>query len=132
MPHIIPSMKRILIIDDDEEFCQELRDLLESRGHEVLYTTRGADAVALDCQFGADAVFIDLRLPDGDGMQIAWQMTMAREDLLIFAISGDDRRLLAGRKERSCIAGFLSKPLRHVELSRLLGIEARALPPSRG
>lgn len=124
-------MRRILIIDDDEEFCCELRDLLESRGYEVLYATRGGDAVDLDRGFGADAVFIDLRLPDADGMQIAWQMTMARDDLLIFAISGDDRRLIEGRKERSCIAGFLSKPLRPLELSRLLGAPAIALPSPR-
>ena len=126
-------MKRILIIDDDVDFCRELRDLLESRGYQVIYATRGSDAVDLDRNFGADAAFIDLRLPDADGMQIAWQMTMARDDLLIFAISGDDRRLIEGRKERSCIAGFLSKPLRPAEIARLLGGPlAGALPPPRG
>lgn len=125
-------MKRILIIDDDEDFCRELRDLLESRGYQAIYATRGGDAVDLDRNFGADAVFIDLRLPDADGMQIAWQMTMARDDLLIFAISGDDRRLIEGRKERSCIAGFLSKPLRPIELARLLDSPpAAVLPPPR-
>jgi two-component system response regulator HydG len=113
-------MKRILIIDDDEEFCLELRDFLEHRGYEVVYATRGSDAIDLDRSFGANAAFIDLNLPDSDGIQIAWQLTMAREDLMIFAISADSRRLIEGLKGRSCIAGFLSKPLRPVELARLL------------
>ena len=48
-------MKRILIIDDDEEFCLELRDFLEHRGYQVVYATRGSDAVDLDRNFGANA-----------------------------------------------------------------------------
>lgn len=62
-------MKRILIIDDDDAFREGLAETLTDLGHETIEATRAQQGIALICSKTPDAVFLDFRMPDLDGIE---------------------------------------------------------------
>jgi len=111
---------RILIVDDDEEFCREFRDMLVNCGYVAEYCCDPDLVLDAEEQFCPDAVFIDLWLRGQDGLHVAWQLTMANEVVQLFVMSGDHHRLRCAVRERSCVTGFLEKPFDRMTVSALL------------
>ena len=63
-------MARVLIIDDDQLMCQSLSLVTERKGHETVcaYTLSAGMEKASAGEF--DVVFLDVRMPDGNGLDI--------------------------------------------------------------
>lgn len=61
-------MAEILIIDDDELFCELLSSAFTDDGHEVDYAYSLKSGLHLISQRSFDIVFLDVRLPDGNGL----------------------------------------------------------------
>lgn len=63
-------MKTILIIDDDPEICETLESLFKRQSHHCfsVQTLRGARLVLKQHQY--DVVFLDVSLPDGNGLEL--------------------------------------------------------------
>jgi PAS domain S-box-containing protein len=113
---------RILIVEDNRDAAESLRDLLELQGCTVALAYSGPAAVAVARQFQPEVVLCDIGLPGMDGHQVAAALrsdpALARVHLI--ALSGygqeEDRR-------RSLEMGFdqhLTKPVEFDELCRLL------------
>ena len=65
-------MRRILIVDHDAESAELLAMLLQAMGcGETQVRRLGSAAVALAVEFRATIVFIDLKLPDMSGYEVA-------------------------------------------------------------
>ena len=63
---------RVLLVDDNRGFRNELRLLLEDCGIEVVAEgENGQEAVELATRTDADVVLMDLRMPVMDGLQAA-------------------------------------------------------------
>ena len=82
--------RRVLLIDDDEDFVDTLTLGLENLGHVVESHT---DAVAAlesfrASPFGFDVVITDQVMPHMTGLQLAVDMRQVRPDLAIILISG--------------------------------------------
>jgi CheY-like chemotaxis protein len=60
---------RILVVDDDRVFGNFMLAALESDGHDVDWASCCADALASLYNARYDLVIVDLRLPDGSGLQ---------------------------------------------------------------
>uniref|UniRef100_UPI003782EB07 hybrid sensor histidine kinase/response regulator n=1 Tax=Aquabacterium sp. TaxID=1872578 RepID=UPI003782EB07 len=58
---------RVLVVDDEAEVAELIRDMLESAGHEVAVAESGAVALELLDTARFDAIVSDLRMPDMDG-----------------------------------------------------------------
>jgi two-component system, OmpR family, response regulator BaeR len=63
-------MTRILIIEDEEKLASLLADYCRHAGFEPSVCLRGQAGLAHLREHGADAVLLDLMLPDGDGLDI--------------------------------------------------------------
>ncbi len=57
----------VLIVDDDPDLCQSLRDVLRDRGYRVCLAHDEADAAAHLRDTSFRVVLIDMKLPEGDG-----------------------------------------------------------------
>ena len=66
----MPQLNRILAVDDEASVADALALVLGERGHRVETATRIAEAEALLKAQHFDLVFIDLRLPDGSGIDL--------------------------------------------------------------
>ena len=62
----------MLIVDDDRGFARAATEMLADRGYRVLgLATTIAEALAKYDELDPDAILLDVRLPDGDGVALA-------------------------------------------------------------
>ncbi|MFN2274619.1 MAG: response regulator [Anaerolineales bacterium] len=69
-----PVGKRILIVEDELDLIQVLRDYLERAGFQVEAQTNGSAAIASVKQSAPDLILLDLNLPGVDGLDVARQI----------------------------------------------------------
>jgi DNA-binding NtrC family response regulator len=81
-------MHRILIIDDDIEFRQTLRKMLEKADFEVIEAIDGSEALEAYCATKADLVITDIAMPEKDGLQAISELRQHDPLMRIVAISG--------------------------------------------
>ena len=62
-------MAKILIIDDDGMMCTTLSSLVERKGHEAACAMTLKDGIELAEQGDFDLVFLDVKMPDGNGLE---------------------------------------------------------------
>jgi two-component system cell cycle response regulator DivK len=62
--------KRILIVEDHQFDGRLLKDILESRGYEILLTGDGLEAIDLALANRPDLILMDIQLPDISGLEV--------------------------------------------------------------
>jgi PAS domain S-box-containing protein len=105
-----PDNSRILIVEDHIYKCQYLKEILASKGLDVIYTQYGSDAVKLSIDNEFDLVLMDIRLPDMSGYEAIRQIKEYKPNIKIIiqtAYASQDERIKA--HEAGCV-GYLSKP----------------------
>ncbi|MEI6135542.1 MAG: response regulator, partial [Desulfomonile sp.] len=65
------SLTNILVIDDEPDMLWVLESVLRSRNFEVSTASTGARALDLAVQTEFEVVFLDAKLPDMEGFEIA-------------------------------------------------------------
>jgi signal transduction histidine kinase/CheY-like chemotaxis protein len=61
---------KVLLVDDSLTACRSMARLLEMSGHQVRTAFDGKSALAVAQNFGADALILDIKLPDMTGYQL--------------------------------------------------------------
>ncbi len=85
---------RVLFVDDDEAFLSALDLVFEGRAVEVLKATCVSDALAIAAP--PDAAFIELGLPDGDGVDLVRRFVARWPEVpvVVLTVSKAGRRVL--------------------------------------
>ena len=63
-------MAKILIIDDDELICATLTRLVRGKGHDASSALNLVEGLRQATEHPCDVVFLDVRLPDGNGLDL--------------------------------------------------------------
>ncbi|MBI3369117.1 MAG: PAS domain S-box protein [Burkholderiales bacterium] len=82
---------RVLVVDDEAELADLMRDMLEGAGYEVAVAESGAVAIELLATARFDAIVSDLRMPDMDGAGL-WRAVSSQHPLLarsMLFVTGD-------------------------------------------
>ena len=113
------AIKRILVIDDDEDAAEGLKLFLEQSGHEVRVAIDGEKGLELVRQFRPDTVLIDIGLPKMDGYTVAEALRTRPETrhALLIAVTGFGAD---GDIRKSRDAGFDDHLTKPVNLDQLL------------
>ena len=70
-----PTKKKILLIDDEEDFCFFVKLNLEKTGKfEVLTTTSGSNGIVTASKEHPDLILLDIIMPEMSGGQVAEQL----------------------------------------------------------
>src|SRR6476619_2849556 len=83
--------RKALVVDDDEELVELIRDHLESDGRfEVRIASNGFDAGMMVKEYRPDLIILDVMLPDINGKEVCHRVRAdsAMEDVRIICISG--------------------------------------------
>ncbi|MBU0634228.1 MAG: response regulator [Candidatus Omnitrophica bacterium] len=107
--------KKVLVVDDEENFCQTVKLNLEQTGDfEVRTETDGKKALGAAREFKPDFIFLDIVMPDMDGPQV---MDNIHKDVFLKDVPIVFLTALITKEEETLeggtIAGrnFLSKPV---------------------
>ncbi len=79
---------KILMIDDDREFCEELSETLTGEGYRVTRVHDGATGRELAGRLDYDVLLLDLRLPLVSGFEILESLKPHRGKVGIIVMSG--------------------------------------------
>jgi CheY-like chemotaxis protein len=115
--HHTPAIRRrrVLVVDDNRDAAESVRELLRMHGHEVAVVHDGAGALSALDEFRADVVMLDLGLPRVDGYMVAHairaRFAQARHRPRLLALTGHHGEEDRNAALRSGFDGYLVKPV---------------------
>ncbi len=83
------SESTILIVDDDDLICQTLYDIFQEKGYKVTIANDGTEAIEKVKQTAFDLTFIDILLPDVDGITLLKQFKKDYPESSYIIITGN-------------------------------------------
>ncbi len=109
-------MANVLIIDDDEMICEMLSTMVKRMGHEANYafTIEAGLRAALSGSY--DVVFLDVRLPDGNGLEILPEIRKSSSSPEVIIMTGYADHDGAELAIRSGAWDYVQKPISPKEL----------------
>lgn len=81
-------MKRILVIDDEPEIRELLKDKLERSGYEIVTASDGNEGVKLFRKNPTDLIITDIIMPEKEGVEVIQELHSEYPKVKIIAISG--------------------------------------------
>ena len=124
-----PTQPTVLVVDDEADLRQLIAESLSADGFEVAQAADAADAIERLKNFAYDALVVDLRLPDADGMEVLDAALSRYPDILAVMVTGFGGVTEAVSAMKRGASDFLIKPFQIAQLSRVLkpGMEQRRL-----
>jgi two-component system nitrogen regulation response regulator NtrX len=119
---------KILVVDDEAAIRESLRMILEYEGYEVALAPTGQDALAALDRDGPDLVFLDIKMPGMDGLEVLDRVRGENDNLPVVMISGHATVSTAVEATKRGAFDFIEKPL---ESERVLVTVRNALDRSR-
>ncbi len=114
--------KTILLVDDEEDFMDGARTILESAGYEVISAHDGEEARQALKDRPVDLALLDVNLPGDDGFHLCRELRLRSEEadlpVLFLSVRRDFRDVLYGMA--SGARDFLSKPIGSRELLQVV------------
>ncbi|MBX7099291.1 MAG: sigma-54 dependent transcriptional regulator [Myxococcaceae bacterium] len=101
----------ILVVDDEKNILLTLSQLLELEGYAPVTAANGKDALDLIGSRPVDAVLLDVKLPDIDGLQVLDKMLALRPGLPVLMMSGDSTIETAVKATQKGARDFFEKPI---------------------
>jgi len=83
-------VKRVYVVDDDQDIVESVSIVLESAGYEVRAQNDDTNVVANVAEFGADLVILDVMLPDLDGFEVARRIRLDGRRVPILFLTAKD------------------------------------------
>jgi CheY-like chemotaxis protein len=115
-----PSL-RVLVVDDDLDTCEMLRDLVVALGHRPEIASTPTDALDQFERDPPDLVFLDLHMPGMNGFDVAAMMRMrGRSTIRIVAVTGATTNEERERARTTGFDAFLLKPVAAADIQAQL------------
>ena len=126
-PTEAPRRVRVVVVDDNVDAGESLRDVLELWGHDARLVTTPQGALDGHESFAADAWLIDIGLPGMNGYELARRLRVRPGGgrPLLVAVTGYGQAL---ERQASRDAGFDDHLTKPVDLDRLQELLARRMP----
>jgi len=113
----IPEKLKLLLVDDEEEFLMSSSRALGRRGFEVDVAPNGVTALDKIGRNEYDAIVLDVKMPDIDGVDVFMQIRETHPHLPVLMLTGHSSLDDAFQTARAGIAEYLSKPIDMDELA---------------
>lgn len=118
-------MSRVLVVDDNIAFAENVAEILADEGDEVMIAGSGREAIALARQHRFDVLVSDMRMPEMSGPEVVRELRRIDAGLpaiIVSAYSADDA--LAEARHLG-VLGVLPKPVPVARLIALLKVARR-------
>ena len=119
-----PASAQLLVVEDDRKLAMLLREQLTLAGHRTVIagTLKEARLALLDSRF--DLILLDLNLPDGDGLDLAQEVSQDHDTpVLMLTARGDVDSRVAGLYAGA--SDYLTKPFSVMELLARVHVRLR-------
>ncbi len=105
------NILKILLIDDEADMCWLLEKALKDKGHKIIKTTTGKEGIIEAKRSTFAGAFIDIRLTDINGFEVARtikKITPQTKVIMITGYTSDSNELM--KKHKGSYDDFINKP----------------------
>jgi len=123
--------KTLLIVDDDDSFRNRLSRAMDKKGFEVKDAKTVADAIKLVKLSPPNFALVDLRLEDGNGLDVVQEINKTKKDSRIVMLTGYGNLPTAVAAVKAGALDYMAKPADadDVESALLAASNSKAKPP---
>lgn len=107
---VLPSDKSLLLVDDDKPFLTRLGRAMEARGFEVRMADTVAEGIAEVKKQPPGFAVVDLRLTDGNGLDVIEALHGVRPDSRVVVLTGYGNIATAVTAVKLGAIDYLAKP----------------------
>ncbi|HLF87247.1 MAG TPA: response regulator, partial [Nitrospiria bacterium] len=107
---------KVLVVDDDQEMCELIHDLLIEDGERVEITTNGKEVLRLVSDGDFDLVIIDLVMKEMNGLELFRQIKEIRPDTAVIIITAFGTIESAIEAMKLGAYDYITKPFKNEEI----------------
>jgi CheY-like chemotaxis protein len=122
---------RILVVDDDENIREILKDLLTMSGHQVFLSSNGEEALDIFVKQDPDLIFTDLGMPGISGWEVNRRIKEINPDKPVVIISGWGTQISEEDMRNSKVDMILPKPFSLDQITQVASMFEQKMPSSR-
>jgi len=126
-PSTEAGLATILVVDDERVFCDLLKTVLGSHGHEVFTAYGGREALDLFSQHRPQFTLLDLRMPEMNGIEVLRRIRTIDASAAVMILTAWGSDALEKQARQLGVTDFLSKTL---ALDTIIASMERFLPPT--
>lgn len=114
------NAKTILVIDDEEGACDFIKSFLEDRNYNVLTALNGKDGINLLKAKNPALTFLDVRMPDMNGLDVLTALKNDHVSAKIILMTGIEAGEEIDKAKELGINGVIKKPVQLQALSEII------------
>jgi len=106
----------ILVVDDESDVCWALKSLIREAGLPVETVESGCEALDWMQKNRPAMIFLDAKLPDMEGLDVAREIRRGHAGIWIVMVSGyffKDDPIIQHAMDKGLISDFIAKPFEH-------------------
>lgn len=120
-----PKKPLVLIVDDEKEMCWALEHILNKSGIRAIKAYSGEEAIGLTQSNQFNIAFVDAKLPDMEGLELAHQLHELLKELPIVMVSGyfyKDDEMVQKAIANGVICEFIGKPFLNEDIVKTISL----------
>jgi two-component system response regulator RegA len=121
----------LLLLDDDDVFATRMARALEARGYEVTRAATAAEALVRAREDSPEYALVDLRLPDGHGLDVVAEIHAIDQTTRIIVLTGYGAIATAVESLKRGASDYLTKPVDADQVALALDSTAASPAPAR-
>lgn len=121
--------KSLLLVDDDEPFLRRMAKAMEKRGFEIETAASVAEGKSIATSRAPAYAVVDLRLEDGNGLDVVEVLREKRPDSRIVVLTGYGAIATAVAAVKIGATDYLSKPADATDITNALLAKEDDMPP---
>jgi DNA-binding response OmpR family regulator len=104
-------MEKILVVDDEIEVTELIEEFLKESGYQVMVAKSKKELLEIIPQFDPGIVLLDIRLPDGDGIEILKEIRSLYPKIEVIMVTGLADRQIALEALQNGAIDYITKPI---------------------
>lgn len=103
--------KKILVIDDEPDICEVVAEYLNTLGYEARYALNGAEGLKLIEKECPRLIFLDIGLPDMDGIEVLKEINRRFSHITVIIMSAHKEDELVKQAVEHGVCDYIVKPI---------------------
>lgn len=103
--------KKILVVDDEPDIREILREFFQEFGYEVATAGNGDEALEILGRESIPVMFLDLNLPGMNGLELCRRIRPRHPKARIYALTGYHRQFTPASAREAGFTSFFTKPV---------------------
>lgn len=111
---------KILLVDNEAEFLEAITYWLETKEHQVQVCYTGVEAIEAVKKNPPDMIFLDIYMPEMDGMEVLRQIRTFNQTIPVIMVTGYPKEEKMSEAVKLGVSGFFPKTGSFEELGRII------------